>query len=313
MMSIAATKKNRMSYLPFPEAVVYVDGEFVPANEARVSVFDHGLLYGDGIFETMVVRTRRVFRLRLHVERLARSARSVRMEKFPSVETFYEIIEQLVRVNDLDEGFLRLIVTRGTGYPVLDPSVCDSPTVIAFVHPSRKEGLAGRNPLLLKTTATRKVAPDAIDPGVKCLNYMNSVLARIEATQAGADEALLLGHHGFVAEGPGGNIFIVRDGELETPPPGELLRGITRSAVIELANEKGIKVTERPLTLHDIYGADEIFLTSTFGGILPVAEVDGRATKVVAPGEMTKVLLSGYLAKVDSESEDPAEYTGRAG
>jgi branched-chain amino acid aminotransferase len=260
------------------QSQIYIDGEFYSEANAKVSVFDHGLLYGDGIFEGIRFYNGRVFRLEEHLERLWDSARSICLEIPISMPEMTEALLETIRQNDMREGYIRLIVTRGVGNLGLNPAQCKRPSVIIIVaaialYPAEMY----QKGLTVVTCATRRTNPGALNPAVKSLNYLNNVMARIEANLAGADEALMLNDHGNVAECTADNVFVIKHGQVFTPPiSAGALRGITRSVVFQIAAELGIKVTEAELTRHDVFIADECFLTGTAAEVIPVVKADGR-------------------------------------
>ena len=287
--------------------VCYVNGAYVPASEARVSAFDHGFLYGDGLFESMTLRGRRIFRFREHLHRMEHSARALKIHLPEPRERIAHIVKECARRSGVDEVYLRLVVSRGAGYPLLDPRVTGEATLAVLLHPPapppetgasyRAEG-AG---LRLKTAAVRKVPSASLEARVKSLNYLNNVMARIEAVEAGYDEAILLDAGGFVAEAPGENVFLVKDGALKTPHVHNALDGITRRAVMEIAAREGIPASEADLTLYDLYTADECFLTSSFSRVCAVQEVDARP--IPAPGPVTTLLRAEILEMEKTEGE----------
>jgi branched-chain amino acid aminotransferase len=284
----------------------YVNGAFCEAEEARVSAFDHGFLYGDGAFESLTASGGRIFRLREHLDRLGRSARALRLPLPEPRERIAEIVTEAVRRSGPAPLYIRVIVTRGEGYPVLDPRVARRPSLLVLLHdptppPETAGSYTGERGLRLKTAALRKVPPEVFEPRVKSLNYLNNVLARLEAVEAGYDEALLLDLRGFLAECPGENIFLVQAGALLTPRALQVLDGITRRAVLELAARAGLPAREADLTLYDLYTADEAFVTSSFSRVHPVAEVDGRP--IPCPGPLTTRLRADLAALVERESE----------
>lgn len=275
---------------------VYVNGRFVPKEEAVVSVYDHGFLYGDGVFEGIRVYSGRVFKLDEHVRRLYDSAKAILLDIPMPPEEMKRVIVETVRRNGLRDAYVRPIVTRGRGDLGIDPRKCAHPTVVVIVdHIQLYPERAYREGLRVVTATHRKNASDALNPRIKSLNYLNQVLARIEANLAGADEALMLNQQGYVCEGSADNVFVVRHGEVWTPPDHVgILRGVTRDAVLEIARESGIPALERPFTLHDVYTADEVFLTGTGAEIGPVVSVDGRVIGSGRPGPVTLRLLEGY-------------------
>ena len=275
---------------------IYIDGKFYAEADAKVSVFDHGLLYGDGIFEGIRFYNSRVFRLEEHLERLWDSARSILLEIPMSQRAMTEALLETIRQNDLREGYIRLIVTRGVGNLGLNPEQCKAPSVIIItaqiaLYPEA----VYRNGLSVVTCATRRTNPSALNPAVKSLNYLNNVMARIEANLANADEALMLNDEGNVAECTADNVFIVKRGQIFTPPiTAGALRGITRSVVFEIAAETGIKVTEADITRHDVFIADEAFLTGTAAEIIPVVKADGRPIGTGKPGPITARMIARF-------------------
>mgnify|MGYP000725347694 CR=1 FL=1 len=257
---------------------IWLDGRLVPEREAKVSVFDHGLLYGDGVFEGIRVYGGRIFRLREHLLRLAASARAIMLDLPLTAAQFQTEIVRTVRANGLRDGYIRVVVTRGVGDLGLDPRKCPKPTVFIIanriqLYPESfyQEGLS------IVTVATRRMHREALNPAIKSLNYLNNILARIEANVAGAQEALVLNQEGFVAECTGENIFLVRGNCLLTPPVSAgALPGITRQVVMEIGRRMAMDVREENLTRYDIFLADECFLTGTAAEIVPVSRCDGR-------------------------------------
>jgi branched-chain amino acid aminotransferase len=282
---------------------VYVDGRFVPKEEASVSVYDHGFLYGDGVFEGIRVYRGRVFKLDEHVRRLYESAKSILLEVPMPPEEMKRVIVEAVRRNGLQDAYVRPIVTRGRGDLGIDPRKCSRPTVVVIVdqiqlYPER----AYREGLRMVTATHRKIPPDSLNPRIKSLNYLNQILARLEANLAGADEALMLNHDGYVCECTADNVFVVRGGEVWTPAAHlGILRGVTRDAVLEIARELGIPAFEGTFTLHDVYTADEVFLTGTGAEIGPVVWVDGRVIGSGKPGPVTLRLLAAYRERAARE------------
>src|SRR6267378_2878515 len=278
------------------EAKIYIDGKFYSEANAKISVFDHGLLYGDGIFEGIRFYNGRVFRLEEHLERLWDSARSILLEIPMSQQAMTEALLETIRQNDLREGYIRLIVTRGVGNLGLNPEQCKTPSVIIITAQIALYSEAVyRNGLNVVTCATRRTNPSALNPAVKSLNYLNNVMARIEANQANADEALMLNDEGNVAECTADNVFVVKRGQIFTPPiTAGALRGITRSVVFEIAAETGIKVVETDVTRHDVFIADECFLTGTAAEIIPVVKVDTRPIGTGKPGPITARMMARF-------------------
>jgi branched-chain amino acid aminotransferase len=280
------------------DAKIYIDGKFYPEASARVSVLDHGLLYGDGIFEGIRFYNGRVFRLEEHLDRLWDSARSICLEIPMTMGEMTEAVLETIRQNHLRDGYIRLLVTRGVGNLGLNPVQCKHPSVIiiaatiALYHEN-----IYRKGLTIVTCATRRTSPAALNPAVKSLNYLNNVMARIEANLAGADEALMLNDAGLVAECTADNVFIIKRGQIFTPPiTAGALRGITRSIVFEIAAELGIKIMEADITRHDVFIADECFLTGTAAEIVPVAKADGRLIGNGKPGPITVRTIARFHA-----------------
>lgn len=275
---------------------VWIDGQYYDKDNARISVWDHGLLYGDGIFEGIRAYRGRVFRLEEHLERLYRSARSVLIEIPMPLPEMAERVLDCVRRNHLVDAYIRLLVTRGVGDLGLDPRKCRRASVviiadrISLYPPETYE--AG---LKLVVAGTRKNAIDALNPRIKSMNYLNNILAKIEAIQAGVAEAVMLDRNGFVTECTSENIFMVRDGVLFTPTPVVgILEGITRGVVMEMARSRGTRVEEAFMTTHDLFMADECFVTGTGAEILPVVEISGRTIGDGRPGPVTRELLGAY-------------------
>jgi branched-chain amino acid aminotransferase len=281
---------------------IYINGKYYDKADAKISVFDHGLLYGDGIFEGIRVYAGRIFRLRRHLERLYDSAKAIKLEMPLNFEQMMAAVRDAVEVNQKQDVYIRLVVTRGVGTLGLDPRKASNPQVIIIVDDIQlypKEFY--ENGLRIVTASTIRNHPNSLNPRIKSLNYLASILAQIECTEAGCIEALMLNHKGEVAEGSADNIFLVKHGVLKTPPPeAGILEGITRETVIELARKAGTTVMETALTRFDVYGADECFLTGTGAEIIPVVQVDGRAIGTGKPGPMTKQILERYHQLVRS-------------
>ena len=275
---------------------IYLDGEFVNEENAKVSVFDHGVLYGDGIFEGIRAYNGRVFKLKEHVDRLFSGARAIMLEPPVNKEEMQEIVLETLRQNNLRDAYIRLVITRGKGDLGLDPDKCPRPTLfcIAAGIQMYPEELYQKG-MEVVTVPTRRNAPEACNPQMKSLNYLNSILAKLEAKLAGVEEAIMMNNEGYVAEATGDNIFIVRGGELITPPAFlGILEGITRNSVMELAAKKNIPVKEGIFTRYDIYSAQECFLTGTAAEIIPVVKVDGRIIGDGKPGPITTALIKDY-------------------
>ncbi len=275
---------------------VYINGKLYDKDEARISVYDHGLLYGDGVFEGIRSYGGKVFRLEQHLDRLWNSAKAIWLEIPMTRAQMAQAIQDTLQVNGIQDGYIRVVVTRGVGTLGLDPNRCSNPQVIIITdHIALYPEEYYRDGLSIITVSTIRNHPAALSPRIKSLNYLNNILAKIEGLEAGCIEALMLNHKGEVAECTGDNIFIVRNGRLLTPPnEAGILEGITRDAVIGLAREAGLEVVEVPLTKHDVYIADECFLTGTAAEIVPVVKVDSRTIGTGKPGPITRDLMDRF-------------------
>lgn len=275
------------------EPVAYVNREFVPLSQARISVLDHAVLYGDGIFETAAARNGRIFKLDAHIERGYRSMAAIALCPPCPPAAMRTLIVETVRRNELRDAYIKWLVTRGSnGKPLMDPAGCE-PNLIIIVMPymERAERLA--NGLKLKTVAIRRPPGQVLDPQIKSINYLNLVLAKLEAKAAGADDALLLDIGGRVCEAAGWNVFVLSGTRLRTPRH-DILQGITRETVFELAPPLGLSFEATDLELYDAYVADEVFLASTAGGLLPVTSIDGRVIGGGKPGPRFAELRLAY-------------------
>ncbi len=275
---------------------IWINGKLFDENDAKISVFDHGLLYGDGVFEGIRIYAGKVFKLREHIDRLYDSARAIWLDIPMDRKEMTEAVLQTVRANNKTDGYIRLVVTRGAGGLGLDPRKCSAPQVIVIVddismYPQKlyDEGLE------IITAATIRNHPGALNARIKSLNYLNNILAKIESIQADCLEAIMLNHNGEVAECTGDNIFVVKGGVLKTPPPhAGILEGITRNTILDLARAAGIPTEEPTLTRHDVYTADECFLTGTAAEVIPVVKVDGRTIGPGKPGPITRQLRERF-------------------
>jgi branched-chain amino acid aminotransferase len=275
---------------------VYINGKLYDKADAKISVYDHGLLYGDGVFEGIRVYDGKVFRLKEHVDRLFESAKAIKLEIPLSREQMAKAIQDTVVANNKKNGYIRPVVTRGSGYLGLDPRKTSDPQVIIIVDDiSMYPPELYENGMEIATVATIRNHPAALNPRIKSLNYLNNILAKIEGIQQGCLESLMLNHKGEIAECTGDNIFLVKNGGLRTPPiDAGVLEGITRNAVIGLAKEARIPVAETSLTRHDVFVADECFLTGTAAEIIPIVKCDGRAVGTGRPGPITKQLREAF-------------------
>ncbi len=285
------------------EQWIFLNDEYVTKENAKVSVYDHGFLYGDGVFEGIRVYSGNIFRMKEHMKRLYNSAKSILLTIPYSEDELTKIIANTVEKNNVEDAYIRVVISRGVGDLGLDPYKCRKASVIVIVEPLSifpKE--LYETGLEIITVATRRNRPDVLSPKVKSLNYLNNVLVKIEAHLANVSEALMLNDQGYVAEGSADNVFILKDGCFLTPP-GYVgaLDGITRNAVIDIARELGYEVKEEPFTRHDVYTADEVFLTGTAAEVIAVVKVDGREIGNGAPGEHTNKLLAKFRERVVSE------------
>ena len=284
---------------------IFIDGKYYSERDAKVSVFDHGFLYGDGVFEGIRAYHGRVFKLKEHIDRLFASAKSILLTIPIGHREMMKAVVDTCRQNKVRDGYIRLLVTRGVGTLGLNPNRCKNPSVIIIagkiqLYPPElyQKGME------IITVPTVRNLHSALNPAIKSLNYLNNVLAKIEANNAGCEEAVMLNAEGFVSECTGDNLFIVKDGALQTPPlSAGALYGITRRVVMEMAGESGIKVSEPNLTRHDLFNADECFLTGTGAEIVPVVKIDGRLIGNGKPGQITQKLVAQYRALTKMSGE----------
>lgn len=275
---------------------IYIDGTFYEQSEAKISVFDHGLLYGDGVFEGIRFYQDRVFRLDEHIDRLWDSAKAIALEIPLSRAAMIEATLETIRHNDLHDGYIRLLVTRGVGSLGLSPDSCRRPSVIiiAATIALYPESLYEKG-LTMATCSVRRIPPAALSPRIKSLNYLNNILAKIEAQQAGAAEGVMLNEQGYVAECTGDNLFVIKNGRISTPPVNAgILAGVTRSVVFELAEKDGIPIKEEDLTRYDILVADECFLTGTAAEVIAAVQLDRRPIGNGQPGPITLNLVEEF-------------------
>ena len=276
--------------------MVYARGAFRPVADATVSVFDHGLLYGDGIFEGIRAYHGRIFKLDRHLARLVDSAKAIRLTLPRSAADLGELVLETCRRNHIVDGYIRLVVTRGPGGLGIDPRSCSTPDIIVIARPIPSfyaTGVVAEGATLV-TSMLRRPAPDALSPSIKSLNYLNNVLARIEANDAGADEALLLDAQGYVAEATADNIFILTDQGAFTPPTATNLKGITRETVIDLARDLGVTIAESRFTLVDVWTAREAWMCGTGAEIVPIRAVDGRTIGTGSVGPLTAKIIDAF-------------------
>jgi branched-chain amino acid aminotransferase len=284
---------------------IFVDGKYYDEHTAKISVFDHGLLYGDGIFEGIRIYNGRVFKLKEHIDRLFYSAKAILLQIPMTHAQLIKATVETCRKNKLRAGYIRLLVTRGVGNLGLNPRSCKRPSVIIIadkiqVYPAE---LYARG-MEIVTVPTVRNLHSALNPAIKSLNYLNNILAKIEANNAGVEEAVMLNAEGFVAEGTADNLFIIKNGELFTPPlSAGALYGVTRQTVIELAQAQSLKVSEPNLTRYDLFNADECFLTGTGAEIMPVVKIDGRVIGTGKPGKLTCRLVEKYQALTNVSGE----------
>lgn len=286
--------------------MVYIDGQYYPKEEAKISVFDHGLLYGDGLFEGIRAYNGRVFALDEHLDRMYDCAKAILLEIPLTKAEMKDVVLETCRKNALRDAYIRLVVTRGYGDLGLDPRKCPKASVICIVdkiklYPEEmyREGLT------VITVATRRNTPEGVNPRIKSLNYLNNILGKIEANLAGVGEAIMLNNDGYVAECTGDNIFIAKDGLVLTPPSYlGALHGITRATIMKLMAEQGYVVREQPFTRFEVYTADEVFLTGTAAEVIPVVKVDGRQIGDGKPGKLARQVIDLYRAFVNSSGAD---------
>lgn len=287
------------------EPVVFLDGKWFPKKEAKVSVYDHGLLYGDGVFEGIRSYNGLVFKLHEHLDRLWESAHTIMIKVPITKREMEDAIIKTLQYNGFRDAYIRVVVTRGVGDLGLDPALCKKPSIFIItdkivLYPKSLY----KNGLEIITVPTVRNLPEAVNPSIKSLNYLNNILAKIEAKNSGCMEALMLNHQGYVAECTGDNVFMVKNGQgrarevlLLTPPAYVgALKGITRQAIMEVAAQKKIAHEERMLTRHDLFNADEIFLTGTAAEVIPVVKLDGRTIGTGKPGKTTNILLEAFHA-----------------
>lgn len=282
--------------------IIYIDGKYLPKEEAHISVFDHGFLYGDGVFEGIRAYNGRVFRLQEHLDRLYDSARTIDLKVPVPKEEMAGIILEVLRRNKLSNGYIRPLVTRGVGDLGLDPRKCPIASVIVIaVEWGAMYGDLYEKGLKAITVSVRRNPAEALPPNVKSLNYLNNILGKIEANYKGGDEAIFFDTNGYMSEGSGDNIFIVKNGVIFTPPTLNNLRGITRAVVLEIAKSHGLTLVEQNLGYYDMYSADEVFVTGTAAEVAPIVLIDGRAIGTGKPGPVTRQLMAAFRTVTETE------------
>ncbi|MBW1813072.1 MAG: branched-chain-amino-acid transaminase [Deltaproteobacteria bacterium] len=275
---------------------IYINGDFFEKENAKISVFDHGLLYGDGIFEGIRIYNGKIFKLKEHLERLYKSAKAIMLTVPLSFKELEKAVQDTVHINKKENGYIRLVITRGNGTLGIDPTNCKNATVIIIVDDiqlyPKKHYQKG---IKIITASVRRISPDSLDPRIKSLNYLNNIMAKMEAENAGCLEAVMLNKEGFVAECTGDNIFIVKNKCLLTPSGSKgALDGITKNTVMHVSKKIGLPAQESELTQYDLYTADECFLTGTGAEIIPVIQIDGRAIGNEKPGPITQKLTAEF-------------------
>ncbi len=297
--------RHSTTYHPRMPLKIWIDGKFHDKDDAKISVYDHGLLYGDGVFEGIRVYRGKIFECDAHLRRLFDSARGIRLVPPRSPQQIKAAMEETVRINNFSDCYIRLVITRGVGYLGLNPNKCSTPSVfiiadtIEFYPPEMYE-----TGMHIITSTVVRTHPNSLSPRIKSLNYLNNILAKIEATDAGVPEAVLLNQEGNVAECTGDNIFIVRNGQVQTPTTADgILEGVTRQVMIDLCKKLSIPCLEKTLQRHDLYIADECFLTGTAAEVVPVTQIDGRPIGDGVPGSLTRSLMEAFHKHVRGESK----------
>lgn len=275
--------------------LIYINGDYVPTEEAKISIFDHGFLYGDGVFEGIRAYNGKVFKLDEHIDRLYNSASAICLKIPLSKEEMKATILECLRKNDLKDAYIRPIVSRGIGDLGLDPRKCPKPNIIIITQEwGALYGDLYEKGLAAVTVGVRRNPPEALPPNIKSLNYLNNILAKLEANEKGGDEAIMFDVHGNLSEGTGDNIFLVNNEHIVTPPTINNLEGITRATVIDIAKKLGYVVEEKNCGLYDLYTADEVFVTGTAAEVAPMTKIDGRVIGDGKPGKITKQLMAEF-------------------
>ena len=282
--------------------IIYIDGKYLPDDKAGISVFDHGFLYGDGVFEGIRAYNGKIFRLKEHLDRLYDSAKTIDIKPPISKEEMTEVICEVLRRNKLDNAYIRPIISRGVGDLGLDPRKCPVPSVIVITTSwGAMYGDLYEKGLRAVTVSVRRNPADALPPNVKSLNYLNNILAKIEANYKGGDEAIFFDTNGYISEGSGDNLYIVKNGEILTPHTLNNLRGVTRMVVLEIAKSLGITVKEQNLGYFDLYSADEVICTGTAAEVAPITWIDGRTIGTGKPGPVTRQLMASFRTVTETE------------
>lgn len=282
--------------------IIYIDGKYLPEEQAKISVFDHGFLYGDGVFEGIRAYNGRIFRLQEHLDRIYDSAKTIDLAVPITKDEFAEIIKETMRRNQLKDCYIRPIITRGVGDLGLDPRRCAKASIVVITKPwGAMYGDLYEKGLKAVTVAVRRNPAEALPPNVKSLNYLNNILAKIEANYKGGDEAIFFDTNGYISEGSGDNLYVVKNGEILTPHTLNNLRGVTRMVVLEIAASLGITVKEQNLGFFDLYSADEVICTGTAAEVGPITWIDGRVIGTGKPGPVTKQLISAFKAVTEKE------------
>jgi len=282
--------------------IIYIDGKYLPGDQAKISVFDHGFLYGDGVFEGIRAYDGRVFRLKEHLDRMYDSAKTIDLHPPLSKDELAEVICELLRKNKLDNAYIRPIISRGVGDLGLDPRKCKKPSVIVIATSwGAMYGDLYDKGLKAITVSVRRNPAEALPPNVKSLNYLNNILAKIEANYKGGDEAIFFDTNGYISEGSGDNLYVVKNGEIITPATLNNLRGVTRIVVLEIAQSLGIPVREQNLGYFDLYAADEVICTGTAAEVAPITWIDGRVIGTGKPGPITRQLMAAFRTVTEKE------------
>jgi len=282
----------------------YVDGKYVNKDEASISIYDHGFLYGDGVYEAIRAYDGLIFKLREHVDRLYESAKSIKIDMPFSREELGRLVVAVLKKNGLRNSYIRIVVSRGRGRMGVDPRNCSTPTVVIMTEPREPlfgEGVKGISAIV---SSIRRTPSWSLDPRIKTLNYLNNIMAKIEAIESGVEEAIMLNEQGYVAETSTENIFIVKNGIVSTPHPSQgVLRGITRDSVVTVTKGLGYPVEERPITIHELYNADEVFVTGTAAEIVPIVKITGRTIGEGKPGPIFAKIFAGFREMIKKSKE----------